>query len=582
MIIEPTPTSPRSPLRRALRVVCLTVPPLLLCRGRRRRAGSARVRHRATPEPSQRRRRARRVRNAHAAGAPARGRSSPGLPDRGCGPGRSCPCRRRSLRLAAATGLPIAVAGYLTDVRGPATCAAAEGDTRRLLSPLCERVARLIAADRDGTDPGAHLHVRIPPGVRLPPAFEDAGPDDPMPVVIVGRAEDPGAGCTTSARGCGERLVADLVSWADGAPFDPGPVFDAGLELPPSSVAYRRLDEAKALAAGWVRHDPRRGRRPATDRGGDRSGRGRRDGRRPQSLGSSSGTCGPSRRPATPPGSPSVTTRRASRGWSWTRPPARRWRAGEPPTRGLPVHRCRARRSAAWPMPSRRVAQASPPTWSRSPAGSAPGRTRRPAPTRSRGSPAAAAPGGAARGRALDGPAREHQLGRRAAPARRRPAGRPDPRPRRGPRRRGPRATAAGRRDRPVRSERHRVHPRPARLRRAAHDRGRGLVQWREHGARTAGGRGSRGTPRPGGRVGRRTREWDHPTAWSGRCGWCSPGRRTWRPSILPRRRSSVRPACDPRLRSGTSAAWRPTAPPSPGPSSSPARARVLARDSAG
>jgi hypothetical protein len=93
--------------------------------------------------------------------------------------------------------------------------------------------------------------VRIPPGVRLPPAFEDADPDDPMAVVIVGRAEDPGASCTTRTRGCGERLVADLVSWADGAPFDPGPVFDAGLEVPLASVAYRRYDEARTLAVGW-------------------------------------------------------------------------------------------------------------------------------------------------------------------------------------------------------------------------------------------------------------------------------------------------------------------------------------------
>ena len=46
----------------------------------------------------------------------------------------------------------------------------------------------------------------------------------------------------------GERLVADLVSWADGAPFDPGPVFDAGLEVPLAAVAYRR-----ALDRGVVR-----------------------------------------------------------------------------------------------------------------------------------------------------------------------------------------------------------------------------------------------------------------------------------------------------------------------------------------
>jgi hypothetical protein len=154
-------------------------------------------------------------------------------------------------RLTGRTGQPIAVAGYLSDVSGPAECAAAEGDTRRLLSPLCERDARLLVADRDPADPRAHLHVRIPPGVRLPPAFEDADPDDPLPVVLVGRAEDPDAPCATSRRGCGERFVADLVSWADGAPFNPGAVFDAGLEVPLASFAYRRLDEAKTLARGW-------------------------------------------------------------------------------------------------------------------------------------------------------------------------------------------------------------------------------------------------------------------------------------------------------------------------------------------
>jgi hypothetical protein len=247
MIIEPTPTSPRSPFRRALRVVCLTVPPVLL--GLVVAAGLAGPKPEpATPEPSQ------------LAVAPGSATPTPPAPQLAAGPLPDFPTTAADLHvmsvpaaqpgLATPTGLPIAVAGYLTDVRGPATCAAAEGDTRHLLSPLCERTARLVVAGRDLADPAAHLHVRIPPGVRLPPAFEDANPDGPMPVVIVGRAEDPGAGCTTSLRGCGERLVAELVSWADGALFDPGIVIDAGLEIPLASVAYRRLDAAKALAAG--------------------------------------------------------------------------------------------------------------------------------------------------------------------------------------------------------------------------------------------------------------------------------------------------------------------------------------------
>ena len=248
MIVQPASTNPRGPVRRALRIIGLTVPPLLLVIvvG----AGLAGPKPEpAVPEASQ---------LAVAPSLPAPTAPSTRLL---AGPLPAFPAVAANLevlsvpaakpRLMGAGGLPIAVAGYLSDVSGPAECTAADGDTRRLLSPLCERAARLVIADGSATDPGAHLHVRVPPGVRLPPAFEDADPDTPMPVVIVGRAEDPGAPCTTGRRGCGERLVADLVSWADGAPFDPGPVFDAGLEIPPASIAYRRLDEAKTLATGW-------------------------------------------------------------------------------------------------------------------------------------------------------------------------------------------------------------------------------------------------------------------------------------------------------------------------------------------
>ncbi len=248
MIVRPASTNPRGPVRRALRIVGLTVPPLLLVIV----VGAGL----AGPKPEPAIPEASRLAVAPSIPAPtAPSRQTP------AGPLPSFPTVAANLevlsvpaakpRLAGPTGQPIAVAGYLSDVSGPAECTAAEGDTRRLLSPLCERDARLIVADRDATDARAHLHVRIPPGVRLPPVFEDTDPDDPMPVVLVGRAEDPDAPCTTSTRGCGERFVADLVSWADGAPFDPGPVFDTGLEAPLASFAYRGLDEAKTLARGW-------------------------------------------------------------------------------------------------------------------------------------------------------------------------------------------------------------------------------------------------------------------------------------------------------------------------------------------
>jgi hypothetical protein len=53
-----------------------------------------------------------------------------------------------------------------------------------------------------------------------------------------------------TARGCRERFAADRVAWADGRPFEPGPVFDAGLEVPPPALAYSHRDEAEALAIG--------------------------------------------------------------------------------------------------------------------------------------------------------------------------------------------------------------------------------------------------------------------------------------------------------------------------------------------
>ncbi len=248
MIVQPASTNPRGPVRRALRIVGLAIPLLLLVIvvG----AGLAGPKPEpATPDASE------------LAVAPSL--PSPTAPSRQtpADPLPAFPTVAADLevlsvpaakpRLTGPTGQPVAVAGYLSDVSGPAECAAAEGDTRRLLSPLCERDARLLVGDGDPTDAGAHLHVRIPPGVRLPSVFEDADSDDPMPVVLVGRAEDPNAPCATSRRGCGERFVADLVSWAGGAPFDPGAVFDAGLEVPLASFAYRRLDEAKTLARGW-------------------------------------------------------------------------------------------------------------------------------------------------------------------------------------------------------------------------------------------------------------------------------------------------------------------------------------------
>jgi hypothetical protein len=46
-------------------------------------------------------------------------------------------------------------------------------------------------------------------------------------------------------------MVVERVTWADGEAFEPGPIYDAGLEVAPPALAYRNLDSAKTLAIGW-------------------------------------------------------------------------------------------------------------------------------------------------------------------------------------------------------------------------------------------------------------------------------------------------------------------------------------------
>jgi hypothetical protein len=152
-------------------------------------------------------------------------------------------------RDALSGGRPIAVRGWLGGLVRPATCAYAWGDTRAFLSPLCERGARLVTGEAGADNPSAHLHLTIPPGVRLPPEFEalEGAEAAALPVVVIGRADPPGADCRDGPRGCREQLTVDAVAWAGDGTFEPGPVWDAGLEVSPPSVAYRRLPAALSL-----------------------------------------------------------------------------------------------------------------------------------------------------------------------------------------------------------------------------------------------------------------------------------------------------------------------------------------------
>jgi hypothetical protein len=245
MIVQGGSTNPGDPVRRGLRALGLLTPLVLLIAV----VGAGLLGPRPEPPaplPSLR---------AEAAEATPAARTP--VPALLAGPGPGFPTVVASLGvrtipeaqadLVATPGGPIAVAGILVDLSAGEGCAAAKDDTRGALSPLCARRARLVPGPGAARG-GPHLHVLVPPGVRLPPAFEDTVPDVPMPVVLVGRG--PVAPCTPDARGCGETLTADLVAWADGRPFEPGPVFDAGLQVPPPGIAYRRLAAAESLATG--------------------------------------------------------------------------------------------------------------------------------------------------------------------------------------------------------------------------------------------------------------------------------------------------------------------------------------------
>ncbi len=296
-------------------------------------------------------------------------------------------------RLSAASGRPVAVAGYLSDVRAPAECAAAEGDTRRLLSPLCERDG--ASADRGPRhrEPGSSSPRALPTwrapsaGVRgHRPGWPDArGHRGPLrgPRRSVHHQH-------SGLRRATRRRSRQLGGW--GAVRSGGRV----RRRPRGPPRVGRLPPARRgedAGHGMVRNGPGRGHRPAEDRGGDRPGRRRRHGRGPQAEGARVVRAGARDRlrPHPVPARLRAATPLVGR----HRRDDRR-DAGARPGGGLPGSsrpRLPGCRSSAWPRRSRRVARASPRVWSPSRAGSVPGRTRGRARNPSLGSPVAAVRG---------------------------------------------------------------------------------------------------------------------------------------------------------------------------------------------
>ena len=224
MIVQPTPTNPRSPLRRALRLGGLVLPVALLAVV----SGAGILGTRPEPPPAR----------------PPAGEATPASPDApqftasslspgpvalvaadgppptqfgdlpATTPGELIAARDRGRSPAA-----VAVSGYLQVIPG-AGCAARPGGP---VGPWCVRTG--ILADWWWTSMSTltgpvppHIHLVVPVGVRLPEAVArtvDSTGGGGAHVLVVGRFDD-ASPCTASGRSCGDDFVVERFAWVDG------------------------------------------------------------------------------------------------------------------------------------------------------------------------------------------------------------------------------------------------------------------------------------------------------------------------------------------------------------------------------
>ncbi len=284
MIIEPTPTNPRSPVRRAVRLAALIVPVALLAAVVAVGVLGSRPEDRTAPTPAV----------AGPAGTTAPSALSPstvpaspspavildGSPEP---PGQLGDLSSRTVGEALAAqdeggaAVALAVTGYLRGL-GPVDGACVD-EAGGSLGPWCERAATLADAPRAARDTllGAvapHVHLSIPIGVRLPAAVTDAtrpAVDGDPRVLVIGRFGASGPRCGIGPDTCEEVLVVERFAWADGARVGLTPLIASRLDtgerrpnpfafldaadLPLSGVllwpdAVAALDPAAALVAG--------------------------------------------------------------------------------------------------------------------------------------------------------------------------------------------------------------------------------------------------------------------------------------------------------------------------------------------
>ena len=258
MIIEPTPTNPRSRRGRAFRVLGIVVPPVLLVAvigvgtfGQKPAPPSP------APRPTQ-------VAVASAE-APAPSATPPErqivIGDPTAVPTVVADLGVRTITDAlaqlAAGGAPktVAVSGYLGLVDATGGCV---DPTVGPLGPLCDRVGVLTEQPWVSDGAGAvqafstHIHPRFPVGVRLPDDAVRATPTarSQIHVVVVGRFESGGDACRPVGPVCGPAFEVDAVAWSEGALLRTTPVLDAGIDPEPPDWIFSQQRVAEAAALG--------------------------------------------------------------------------------------------------------------------------------------------------------------------------------------------------------------------------------------------------------------------------------------------------------------------------------------------
>jgi hypothetical protein len=262
MIIEPTSVHSRSPIRRALRVVGLVTPALLLAVV----AGVGLAGPKPSPSPEL-------PSLALIASPAASSGAAPPSPAAGRPPSdpaaarlafptqfRTIPARRPSEVLAArAAGQPpevAVVAGYLGITWLDLTCKDAPLGAA---GPWCERrgtISDSPIATLGNPGPGGrppHLQVTFPVGVRVPDAVaatEGQAAGSTVPAVVVGRFA-PSSSCSGDPQACDQGFVVDRVVWANGIDDALTPLIEPRLDSGPRAdpfVVAARLDAVPLVA----------------------------------------------------------------------------------------------------------------------------------------------------------------------------------------------------------------------------------------------------------------------------------------------------------------------------------------------